>query len=155
MLGDPEFEVWTDTPQLYSNIGISRTNNSISISGIAADSTIVAYYDNSGLIGTDTISTSTVTLTDVSPNSTVMLYKRNYIPYIAPMSLQNVTLSCDQYVIASDVTAGSDIDSNRTCGDVTVASGTEYEIEASGAVRLEDGFKVEKGAAFAVYPSCF
>jgi len=38
---------------------------------------------------------------------------------------------------------------------VTVKSGIEYEIEASGTVTLEDGFKVEKGATFAAYPSCF
>ena len=40
-------------------------------------------------------------------------------------------------------------------GEVTVVNGVEYEIEASGVVRLEDGFTVEKGATFAVYPSCF
>ena len=34
-------------------------------------------------------------------------------------------------------------------------SGVEYEIEASGTVTLHDGFKVEKGATFAVYPSSF
>ena len=31
----------------------------------------------------------------------------------------------------------------------------EYEIEASGTVRFEDGFKVEKGATFKVFPACF
>ena len=31
----------------------------------------------------------------------------------------------------------------------------DYEIEASGTVTLEDGFQVEKGASFAVYPACF
>ena len=40
-------------------------------------------------------------------------------------------------------------------GNVTIKNGIEYEVEASGIVRLEDGFKVEKGATFAVYPSCF
>ena len=30
-----------------------------------------------------------------------------------------------------------------------------YEIEASGKVTLEDGFKVDKGAFFAIYPACF
>lgn len=40
-------------------------------------------------------------------------------------------------------------------GNVTVKNGAEYEIEASGCVTLEDGFKVEKGAKFAVYPACF
>ena len=44
---------------------------------------------------------------------------------------------------------------NRTAGDVTVMNGVEYEIEASGTVTLQDGFSVEKGATFAVYPSCF
>ena len=71
------------------------------------------------------------------------------------MKLQNTTLSRSQYVIASNVTAGSSIDSIRTTGDVIIPAGVEYEIEASGVVRLEDGFKVEKGATFAVYPSSF
>ena len=30
-----------------------------------------------------------------------------------------------------------------------------YDIEASGKVTLQDGFNVEKGATFAVYPSSF
>ncbi len=84
-----------------------------------------------------------------------MVYKHNYIPYIAPLALQNINLCNSQYVIASDVTAGNNIDSNRTSGDVVVPNGVEYEIEASGSVTLEDGFQVEKGATFAVYPSCF
>lgn len=155
LLGDPEFEIWTDTPQLYTNIDIMRTDNSISINGIDADSTIVAYYSNDGQIGTDTISSSSVVLNSVSPNSTVMLYKHNYIPYIAPLDLQNITFSNNQYVIASDVNAGSAIDNNRTNGSVIVPDGIEYEIEASGKVTLEDGFKVDKGATFAVYPACF
>ena len=40
-------------------------------------------------------------------------------------------------------------------GNVTAKKGVEYEIEAKGSVTLEDGFKVEKGAKFAVYPACF
>ena len=92
-----------------------------------------------------------------NPNSTIMLYKHNYIPYIAPLVLQNVSMNHSQYVIATDVTAGNSVDSNRnrTTGDVTVMNGVEYEIEASGTVTLQDGFSVEKGATFAVYPSCF
>ena len=40
-------------------------------------------------------------------------------------------------------------------GEVVVKAGVEYEIEASGTVTLQGGFKVEKGATFAVYPSSF
>lgn len=35
-------------------------------------------------------------------------------------------------------------------GNVTVKNGAEYEIEASGEVKLAGGFKVELGARFAV-----
>ena len=155
LIGDPEFEIWTDTPREYSNITVTRSNNSISVSGISgADSTIVAYTDNDGYAQTRVTSSAT-TFNNVSPNGTIMLYKHNYIPYIAPLFLQNVALSNSQYVIASDVTAGESVDSIRTPGYVTVKSGVEYEIEASGTVTLSDGFSVEKGATFAVYPSSF
>ncbi len=69
--------------------------------------------------------------------------------------MPRLDLNRSQYVIACDVTAGKSVDSGRTHGDVTVKSGIEYEIEASGTVTLEGGFSVEKGATFAVYPSCF
>ena len=155
LLGDPTLEMWENTPQRYSNISISRFNNSISINGIDADSTIVAFYSNDGSIGTDTISSGSITINAVSPNSSIMLYKNNHIPYIAPLELQNVTLSNSQYVIASEVKAGKSVNTNRTNGNVIVPDDVEYEIEASGKVILEDGFQVEKGATFAVYPACF
>ena len=60
-----------------------------------------------------------------------------------------------QYVIANDVFAGYSIDPIRKNGEVIIKSGVKYEIETSGEVTLNDGFKVEKGATFAVYPSCF
>lgn len=155
LLGDPVLEMWSDTPQLYSSINITRTDNSVAITGIDSDSTIVAYYSNDGSIGTDTISTTSAILSGISPNSTIMLYKHNHIPYIAPLKLQNITFGNNQYVIASDVSAGYGIDNNRTSGNVIVPAGIDYEIESSGKVELQDGFKVEKGAFFAVYPSCF
>ena len=112
--------------------------------------------NRNGEIMSDTISTDSVKFSSVSPNSTVVLYKHNCIPYIAPMALQNFTISKNQYVIASDVTAGNSVDNDRrTGGEVIVKGGVEYEIEASGTVTLQDGFKVEKGATFAVYPPSF
>ena len=156
-LGDPELELWTDEPQQYSNIDVTRTNNSITITGIDVDSvpTIVAFYSKLGYYQKQKVSTSSFTSYTASPNRPIMVYKHNHIPYIAPLMLQNITFSHDQYVIANDVIAGASVDSIRTPGDVIVKSGTEYEIEASGTVTLQDGFKVEKGATFAVYPSSY
>ena len=158
LLGDPEFEIWTNTPQEFSNIQVTRSDNRISVSGFNtnSNSAIVACYSNNGKLRKTTTSSDSIVFNGMSPNSTVMVYKHNYIPYIAPLLLQNVELGNSQYVIASDVIAGNTIDSsNRSPGDVTVKNGIEYEIEASGTVTLQDGFKVEKGATFAIYPSCF
>lgn len=153
-LGDPTIDMWVDTPQLFSAPTVTRTSSSITVSGIPASST-VAYFSNDTTAGCVTASSSTVTLTDVSPNSTVMVSKRGYLPYIAPLLIQDTEIEDSQYVIASSVAAGNSVDNNRTAGDVVVKDGTEYEIEASGEVRLEGGFSVEKGAYFSVMPSSF
>ena len=153
-LGDPSIEMWSDIPQVYSNVTVTRSDSTITLSGIDSDSTTVVVLSNSSLPITRMSLSSPLKL-KVSPNSSIMLYKHNYIPYIAPLLLQKVTLGKSQYVIASDVTAGNLIDTNRTNGDVIVKNGVEYEIEASGTVTLQDGFTVEKGATFAVYPSSF
>ena len=154
-LGDPGLYMWTDTPQNFSGLTVSRNNNSITVYGISAPSTIVSYYSNEGETGSITTSSASVTINDVSPNSTLMVYRQGFIPYIAPLVLQNISLEHSQYVIANDVLAGKAVDVNRTNGNVTVKSGIEYEIEAKGNVRLASGFNVEKGARFAVHPSSF
>lgn len=155
LLGDPEFEIWTDEPLLFSNINVERKNDTINISGISEEAIKVGYRTNNNLYKTKIITSTTIKLDDASPNSTIMLYKHNYIPYIAPLHLQNETITESQYIIANDVVAGNTIDDNRTSGDIIIKNGAEYEIEASGTVRLEDGFVVEKGATFTVYPACF
>lgn len=155
LLGDPSLEMWTDVPQLFSDINVTRTDNSVTVSGINTDSAIVAYHDIDGSVFKRRATTSSVTFNFVSPNGMILVNKHNFLPYIAPLQLQNVNLSISQYVIASDVVAGRKIDPDRTTGNVTVKSGVRYEIEASGTVTLHDGFKVEKGATFAINPSCF
>ena len=152
-LGDPGVDMWTDLPQHYSNITVTRTDNAVTITGVPANSTTVAYYSNDGAIGKQTATSSTVTLNNASPNSTIMLYRHNYVPYIAPLVLQNTTLNKSQYVIASDLTAGKSVDSGRTSGQVTVTGDIEYEVEHTGEVRLCGGFKVDKGVKFSIKPS--
>ena len=155
-IGDPVLEMWTDEPQVYSNIVITRGDDTITVSGLNPDSTsIVSVCDYTNKITKKRVLAESIIFNQVSPNSSIMLYRHDYIPYIAPMVLQNVTLNNSQYVIASDVTAGHSVDSERTNGNVIVQNGTEYEIEASGTVTLHAGFSVEPGATFAVYPSSF
>ena len=153
-LGDPALDMWTGVPLEYSGVTVARSNSAISLTGLSSGAT-VSYCSNDGSVGQTEATSSSVSLTDVDPNSTVMVYSHNYIPYIAPLVLQNTDLDQSQYVIAGEVLAGRQVDSSRTNGDVTVKNGAEYEIEAAGEVKLAGGFTVEKGAAFAIRPASF
>lgn len=155
-LGDPLLRIWTDIPTEYECITVNRSDNAISIAGITSTQSSVVLCDNNGKVISIKNDSPSVTFNNVSPNSSIMIYNHNMIPYLPPLLLQNVFINETQYVIARDMVAGNHIDTDqRTPGDVIVKSGVEYEIEASGTVRLEDGFMVEKGATFAIYPSCF
>lgn len=156
LLGDPALLIWPRYLGKFNNIPVIRTDTSIVISKTYYSPTYVAYSCNDGRAGCLKVSgTMNSTLSNISPNSSIMVFSNNRIPYIAPLLLQYYEINKSEYVIASDVIAGNSIDSNRTNGDVTVKNGAEFEIEASGTVTLDDGFQVEKGATFAVYPPCF
>lgn len=147
-------DMWTGIPLQYSGVTVARSNSAVSLTGLSAGDT-VSYCSNDGSVGRVLATSSGVSLTGVDPNSTIMVYQHNRIPYIAPLVIQNTDLDRSQYVIASEVLAGRQVDSSRTNGDVTVKNGAEYEIEAASEVTLAGGFTVEKGAAFAIRPACF
>jgi hypothetical protein len=153
MMGEPEFEMWTDTPQHIYPI-IARSNGGITVGGLPYDKTFtISYYDNDGTVGVDSITNGNKILTNVSPHAGVVVYRHNYLPWIAPLTLQNVTNLNSQYVFASSFYAGSQVDPYRTIGDVIIPAGTDYEVEFFGEAKLMPGFQVEKGAVFKVLPS--
>ena len=153
LIGEPEFDIWTDEPQRYTNLIVNRNTDSITISGFGfGNNTYVGISDGNNQRMDSTV-TGSITLTDVNPNSTIMVYQHNFLPYIAPLYLQNERVERSQYVIAHDVFAGRAVDSNRAAGDLTIVSGSKYEIENKGQVILASGFKVEKGALFSVTQS--
>ena len=155
-LGDPSLNLWTGIPHRYTNITAYLTDSTITVSGNeCTDSTIVSIVDNNDRVQSCLLRSGSVIFSNTNPNAMITLHKHNNIPYLIPMLLQNITLTRSQYIIAGDVIAGYSIDSNRTSGNVIIQSGIDYEIEASGEVRLEGGFKVEKGAKFVINPSCF
>ena len=168
LMGDPELETYysfivddnhnTQVP----NLSIRRTDNSITITSSGYQR--ISYCNNQGQIKRYGLNPDGETvINNLSPNGSILAYRTNdydgcggnTYPCIAPTVLQNTTLSNSQYLLASDFTAGESVDTDRTSGYVTISNGIEYEIEASGTVTLEDGFSVEKGATFAVYPSSF
>jgi hypothetical protein len=151
LLGDPEFEMWSYTPSKYNGIIVTRTDNSITVSGFGRTSNkTVAYCSNGEVQGKVETRASSVTFNNVSPNSSIMVYQHNRIPYIAPLYLQNETINYSQYVFASTLSAGRNVDSNRTSGNIVFASGVNYEVEATGNVSLGSGLIVKNGATLKI-----
>jgi len=148
LLGDPEFEIWTSEPLRYSNISVCRYQHSFFIQGININDT-VSYCDNDGNVGrTNGNTNGYVVLANISPNSSVMIYNHEHIPYMVPLMLQNCNINNSQYVYASSFSAGNSIVPNITHGNVTIKNGAVYEIEASDDVFLGEGLIVENGASF-------
>lgn len=151
--GDPELQLWAGAPSSLNNIVVVRNNNSISVAGCPQDSTIVAISSGENAICQKLSSNGQVIFNGADPNSALMVYRKGYLPYLAPLYLQNERIEHSQYVIANDVFAGNAVDPNRSTGDLTIAASVRYEIDAKGAVLLGPGFKVEKGALFSVTQS--
>ncbi len=149
LLGDPEFEMWTSEPQRYTDITVNQYNNYIILNGIAPSDTI-AFCDNDGNIGKTYGSDGFGFFVGISPTASIMVYNHDHIPYIAPLKLQNCNINNSQYVYASSFSAGKEIISNITHGNVAIKNGAIYEIEATDDVYLGEGFIVENGATFAV-----
>ncbi len=150
LLGDPEFEMWTSEPQHYTGITVTRYESGFLFnSGISVNDTI-AYCDNDGNIGRIYNRSDYVSLFGISPNSSIMVYNHEHIPYILPLMLQNCNINNSQYVYASSFSAGKSILPNITHGNVTIKNDAVYEVEATDDVHLGEGFIVENGATFAI-----
>ena len=144
LIGEPEFEMWTDIPTDFTNISVQRTDNNIVVSGSELTDCYVGVSSDNGSYVQNLGTSAAATFSNVDPNSIVTVYKHNYIPYI-PVVLQNATLACDKYIVATTAQLGSAIDPNRTVGDFIVPTDVTLNIQASQNVELHNGFVVQPG----------
>lgn len=150
LLGDPEFMIWCDSVKLFNNISTLRSANSISVSGNDLDSCVVAIYGTDGSVKKQIITSDIATISDVSPNSSLMLYRKNTIPYIAPIEIQNDVINSSVSFITSSASLGNNVVSSRTAGDVIFDNGADFTIYASGDVLINSGVIVKSGATLTV-----
>ena len=150
LIGCPEFSMWTDIPSVYSDISVSRTDHSITVSGAGIAGSKVAITSGVNQLPEIKEATSTnITFANASPNSVVTIYKSNAIPYVAPLYLQNDTLDASQYFQVNDIHIGKAVDTNRTEGNVVIESGT-LTFESNGDVWIGDGLIIKEGAALII-----
>ncbi len=152
LFGDPEMSVWTSYPLTCDTIQLERHDDTIVITGMPHNKKFITISSPSESKRI-TVYTTNHTITDVDPNSNIMINHRQYIPYIAPLLVQNCEYDQSGYTITDRFIAGNHVDENRTYGNVTVPSGTTCEVEVLKDARLYPGFKVKNGSVFKILPS--
>lgn len=152
LLGDPSIDIWTDIPVKYTdaNIDVYRGDQNIIVSGSCLDGAKIVVHDTNGNVYTKIGSKNNSTYFTSSPNSHIMIYRHNMIPYFAPLLIQNETINSSQYYFADIVNIGSNIDPDRTSGLVNFDSNANWTIEASGDVTLGPGLTLNSGASLTI-----
>lgn len=145
LLGDPEFEIWTNIPEKYTDadIDIFKDEQNIVISGQCLEGKEIVVINTNGDIFTQTGEKNGSTYFNVSPNSSIMIYKHNMIPYIPTLCLQNENITYSQHIFAKDVKMGSMVDGNRSYGNISFSNNVNYIIDATGDVEINSGFIVK------------
>lgn len=151
LLGCPEIEMWTGNPQIMNDSVTIRTetNLSVSVRNIYKPKICV-----NGLFGGNSFhsidSISPASFSGVPTNYTVTITKHNYIPYIAPLYLQNESVSGTHYVHTNDVNIGTNVTTEKQSGNFVITSSADVTIEPIGEVTLDVGFTVDLGGKFEV-----
>ena len=153
LLGDPEISVWTQKPNVYSDVEISvnRMDNSIYVTGCnIGDCFVSAYTPEGNVYKYEMENNSDVNMT-ISPNSAIMIYGRNMIPYFPPLLIQNQVYEKSQYLFASSVQIGKFVDPERSIqGDVVFWNNIDFVIEATDDVYIGDGVIVYPGSTLTI-----
>lgn len=142
LLGDPEFMIWTQVPDVYSDaeIGVNRMDNSIYVAGCGIGDCVVSAYTPEGNVYKYEMENNGGINMTISPNSAIMIYRHNMIPYFPPLLIQNQIYEKSQYLFASSVQIGKFVDSERSSrGDVIFSNGVDFVIDATDDVYIGDG----------------
>lgn len=151
LMGEPELSIWTKEPINNDNISIVRNDNAISISGLSQeDGDISIAYCDDKITGKVITTNSSITIPNISPSSLLIIYGHNYLPFVAPLSLQDCHITNFQHVIVPSALIGRNIDNNRMQGDVVIDNGAKYVIESANGVIISNGFTVKSGSSFEV-----
>ena len=152
LLGDPEFEIWTGSPVKYTDadIDIYRDGSKIMVSGSCLDGAKIVVRDTNDNPHISTGQKNGSTTFYASPNSSIMIYRHNMIPYIPTLCLQNENIYVSQRVFATDVKMGANVDGNRAYGNIAFCNNAKYTIDATGDVEINHGFIVQNTATVTI-----
>ena len=154
---DPTLEIWTGTPNNYSNVSITKSGSSMTVSSpsFCSSDTISVVSEAGELLARYSISGSSCTFTIPSGNFYFAVNRHNYYPYVTYCStsgyIQNKTIDVNSYYDATPMNVGYDVTSSQSYGNVKVKSGSRLTIKkGSGGVTIKNGFECEQGAEMVI-----
>ena len=153
LLGDPSIDMWTDIPQVLTeaDVYIDRSSpNSISVSSQYLNGCTVVACSTNGMCEPKTATSNNVSFTNVSPNSHIVIYKHNMLPYLAPIQIQDEIINNSLHYFANMVNIGTFAYSDRESGNVILDNNADVVIEALGDVTLGPGLILNSGASLAI-----
>lgn len=148
VIGCPDLNIWTKEP-IKQQATIEYGQNSVNITPfLYSDSTYISVCplckgNKTYSIPMD-LHNETMSITEAE-NCLITLTGRNCLPKVMPLTLQNTTVSGDNYIQVTNVHAGCDI-RNGEYGKVVFESGSNTVIEKSGTITLSKGVTIKKGA---------
>ncbi len=154
-MGDPEMNIYTETPSTFSNVTVLQNGTSVTIDtgGISGCKIALCSKDDYGesffSVAEDV---SSHTFTNVDVPCSICIMKHNYIPYFfnQDVYIQNKTLRGKNVFVGKNIKMGRNVTPNISQGDVTVSEGAEVVVDAEGNVLLDSGFKCDKGGTLKI-----
>jgi hypothetical protein len=150
LLGDPETEMWTAIPSLFSGVQVTEINSNISVSTNGVDDcniSLMSALDN-GASMHETIRGASATFANVIKPYHLVVTKHNYIPFVMnpDIFIQNETLSSDSYITGKTISAGTNVTTSKPEGPAKINNGANVVLNAEGDILLDKGFEIEQGS---------
>lgn len=149
--GDPSMEIWTDVPTcLNPTITKEGSNIRVKTGNVSGCKVTICRISDMTILSTKTMSGSEGLFNVGNAPCYVTITKHNYIPYVGvarDLYLQNMSFTEDRTVHGVNVTAGKNVTSDLTQGNVYVKKG-KTTLLATSSLKLKTGFIVKSGAKF-------
>lgn len=149
--GDPSMKIWTDVPTCFAPT-INKVGNYIRVrtGGVSGCKITICRISDMEILATETNSGTDNSFYVGNAPCYVTITKHNYIPYVGvcrELYLQNMIFTEDKTIHGVNVTAGKNVTSDLTQGNVYVKSG-KTTLLATSSLKLQTGFIVRSGAKF-------
>lgn len=149
--GDPSMHPWTDVPTcFFPTITKEGSNIRVKTGGVSGCKVTICRISDMTILDTLTISGTEKLFNVGNAPCYVTITKHNYIPYVGvvrDLYLQNMSFTEDRTVHGVNVTAGKNVTSDLTQGNVYVKKG-KTTLLATSSLKLKTGFIVKSGAKF-------